>query len=169
MKAPERDVTSLRRLLCAPSYVQTMTTDDFLDIFLGVDPGGKPLDVPHLVKEAVTKSQDLDEPSYTIRTETEAYKPLIEALKPHCPALQLENTGSHSETITWDGHSLTIKPDITAYHSSNQPKEKTDLSRAEFLFELKTNNSDPFSNIDTGRPNTITSPVPLIRSPPTPR
>ncbi|KAF9263219.1 hypothetical protein L218DRAFT_865644, partial [Marasmius fiardii PR-910] len=81
----------------------------------------------------------------------------IEALKSHCPALKLENTGSHSETITWDGHSLTIKPDIIAYHSSNQPKKKTDLSRAEFLFELKTNDSDPFSNIDTGRPNTITS------------
>ncbi|KAG7098098.1 hypothetical protein E1B28_000072 [Marasmius oreades] len=137
-----------------------VSPQQFLDKFLNIAvPKTKPnftLQRKKALKAAVTGSSDLQKGFKTGHHERFSYSPLIDQLKVYCPMLKLEKTADNPETILWNNRKLTIKPDITAYNSSDSPTDghKTDLSRAEVLFELKSKNGvDSFAKIDTGRPN----------------
>ncbi|KAG7087838.1 hypothetical protein E1B28_013776 [Marasmius oreades] len=138
-----------------------VSPQEFLDKFLDVVVAKTMPKLTHnrqmALKAAVTGSSDPSEGHQVGHHERFSYGPLIEALKEYCPKLKLEKTADTPEIILWSKRSIKIKPDITAYDSTQSPNaRKTDLSLAEILFEIKSRNGvDPFAKIDAGLPNNV--------------
>ncbi|KAF8494313.1 kinase-like domain-containing protein [Russula emetica] len=119
-----------------PFFVGPISAEAFLNHFL--PPPSDPSSVPQFptgLFNNFIKSLS--------QTESASYDKFIEAISPHVPSLIIVNTSRSSDKAPRGKFHLKLKPDCSVYMHGKRTKDDLDLSRVDFVIEMKSE-ADPF-------------------------
>ncbi|KAF8502888.1 hypothetical protein F5888DRAFT_1868230 [Russula emetica] len=120
----------------SPFFVGPISAEAFLNRFL--PPPSDPSSVPQFptgLFDDFIKSLS--------QTESASYDKFIEAISPHVPSLIIVNTSRSSDKAPRGKFHLKLKPDCSVYMHGKRTKDDLDLSRVDFVIEMKSE-ADPF-------------------------
>ncbi|KAF8488574.1 kinase-like domain-containing protein, partial [Russula emetica] len=120
----------------SPFFVGPISAEAFLNRFL--PPPSDPSSVPQFptgLFDDFIKSLSQMESAW--------YDKFIEAISPHVPSLIIVNTSRSSDKAPRGKFHLKLKPDCSVYMHGKRTKDDLDLSRVDFVIEMKSE-ADPF-------------------------
>ncbi|KAF8490326.1 hypothetical protein F5888DRAFT_1638122 [Russula emetica] len=119
----------------SPFFVGPISTEAFLNRFL--PPPSDPSSVPQFptgLFDDFIKSLS--------QTESAWYDKFIEAISPHVPSLIIVNTSRSSDKAPHGKFHLKLKPDCSVYMHGKRTKDDLDLSRVDFVIEMKSEHQE---------------------------